>query len=106
MKIEYAHIFLFCFISILFVSCKKRIKNSSIQTKTEKLNGIIVDKAFTIYERFLSDSRFMFNQGKENLVSISANVYNFINQCKLNEINPVNKVFAGKILSKHIRISY
>ena len=69
-------------------------------TREEKNNGIFVDKAFTIYDRFLSDSRFIFNQGKENLISISENIYDFINQHKLNEINPVNKVFAGKVLSK------
>ena len=69
-------------------------------TREEKNNGICVDKAFTIYDRFLSDSRFIFNQGKENLISISENIYDFINQHKLNEINPVNKVFAGKVLSK------
>lgn len=69
-------------------------------SKEEKNNGFKLDKAVTIYERLLSDSRFIFNTGKENLKDISENIYNFISSHKLNEINPVKKVFAGKVLSK------
>ena len=42
----------------------------------------------------------MFENGKESLKAVSENIYNFINMYKLNDINPVKKVFAGKILSK------
>lgn len=63
MKIEYAHIFLFCFISILFVSCKKQIKNSSTQTKTETvyINKIErIDNSLEIVpEKFIKQKKYI-----------------------------------------------
>lgn len=69
-------------------------------TSEEKSLGMVIDKAATLYERFLSDKRFVFRQGKDNLQLLSDSIYQFFNRHRLNEINPVQKVFAGKILSR------
>lgn len=69
-------------------------------TSEEKSQGMVIDKAATLYERFLSDKRFVFRQGKDNLQTLSDSIYQFFTRHRLNEIDAVQKVFAGKILSR------
>jgi alkylation response protein AidB-like acyl-CoA dehydrogenase len=82
---------------MLFAEVFDQFSKANIE---EKNNGITLNKSMTLYERFISDSRFVFANGKESLKTVSENIYNFINIYKLNDINPVKKVFDGKILSK------
>ena len=82
---------------MLFAEIFDQFSKASVE---EKNNGVTLNKGMTIYERFISDSRFVFENGKESLKAVSENIYNFINMYKLSDINPVTKVFAGKILSK------
>jgi alkylation response protein AidB-like acyl-CoA dehydrogenase len=82
---------------MLFAEVFDQFSKASIQ---EKSDGITLNKGMTIYERFISDSRFVFENGKDSLKAVSENIYNFINSYKLSDISSVKKVFAGKILSK------
>ncbi len=69
-------------------------------TAEEKTNGVFIDKEATLHERFLSDKRFVFKHGKENLPALFDSIYRFVSRHQLKEVGSIQKVFVGKILSK------
>ncbi len=72
----------------------------SKQNSIEKENLIKVDRNLTIFERLNIDSRF-FNKTSENkLENISKIVSDFLRSITILEIDQIQKVFLGKIISK------
>lgn len=68
-------------------------------TSEEKGLGIKVDKKMTFYDRFISDLRFT-NITQNDIIEKVEDIFVFMKKYTLNDVNVVNKVFAGKILSK------
>ena len=64
----------------------------------EKENGVRIDKTQTLYERLLSDSRYI--AINEKFSNISSNITDFLKSHAITDITQIQKVFIGKIISK------
>ena len=69
----------------------------------EKENGVRIDKAQTLYERLLSDSRYI--AINEKFSNISSNITDFLKSHAITDITQIQKVFIGKIISKFFIIN-
>lgn len=65
----------------------------------EKGHGIKIDKSMTLYDRFISDNRFL-NNSKNIIIEKIEDIFTFMKKYSLSEIDQLKKVFAGKIISK------
>ena len=68
-------------------------------TTEEKGLGIKVNKSMTLYDRFISDSRFL-NIAKNNIVEKIEDIFVFMKKYTLGDADAIKKVFAGKVISK------
>ena len=69
----------------------------------EKENGVRIDKTQTLYERLLSDSRYI--AINEKFSNISSNITDFLKSHAITDITQIQKVFIGKIISKFFIIN-
>ena len=68
-------------------------------TPAEKSEGKKVSKELTIYERIISDKRFI-NISVNDFLSEKNNITDFLKRYSLSEIDQIRKVFMGKILAR------
>ncbi len=68
-------------------------------TAEEKGMGIKIDRNMTLYDRFISDSRFI-SVAKNNIVEKIEDIFTFMKKYTLGDADAVKKVFAGKVVSK------
>ncbi len=68
-------------------------------TAEEKGMGIKIDRNMTLYDRFISDSRFI-SVAKNNIVEKIEDIFTFMKKYTLGDADAVKKVFAGKVISK------
>ena len=61
--------------------------------------GIKIDRNMTLYDRFISDSRFI-SVAKNNIVEKIEDIFTFMKKYTLGDADAVKKVFAGKVISK------
>lgn len=72
----------------------------SRQTAAEKEAGVAVNKDSSLYQRYLSDNRFVYVGDKAELEKVSPVISHFLQQNTLSAIGSVQKVFAGRVLAK------
>lgn len=68
-------------------------------TAMEKNLGIKIDKKMTFYDRFKNDSRFS-EVAQNEIIEKIEDIFLFMKKYTLEDVNIINKVFIGKILSK------